>query len=986
MRKVVDKKTKKKKLEHRLKDKLENKNEKKNIIKFNKKKNINEELEEYINDIQEEKEKSNNDKKNIKEEKKKKEKKNIWKKILTIILLLGIIGILLVMIFFAFIAISAPEFKESAFANQDQTVIYDANGNLITTIGIEKRESISYEKLPQVLIDAIVATEDSRFFQHNGVDLPRFLKASFYQLLGRSSAGGASTLTMQIVKNNLTSRNRSIIRKFQDVYLAVFKVEKKYSKESIIEFYVNDSYLGGGVYGVQEASKYYFNKDVSELTLPEASLIAGLFQSPTNDNPYNYPENAEKRRNTVLSLMHRHGYITKEELEMAKSISIESLLTGLKENKSDYQGYIDTVVDEVIDKTGDNPYKTAMKIYTSMEKSIQDGINGILSGEKHTWENDAVQAGIAVINVETGAIAAVGAGRNREGERTYNYATQAKKQPGSTAKPLFDYGPGLEFNNFSTYTLFVDEPWHYTNGPEVGNWDGGYAGLITLRYALQWSRNIPALKAFQQINKKNITTFVNGLGLDVALNESAENYKVYSNGIDNTINEAYAIGGVAEGFSPLQMASAYAAFASGGYYTKPYTVTKIEYRDTGEIKEFKNTREKVMSESTAYLMNNILESAVTGGFNGGARVSGSHVAAKTGTSNYSEETLKQHKLPSWAVNDLWTVAYTSKYSIALWYGYDKISSEHYNTNNSPKGAVMSNIMQYIPKDPIGWKAPSTVVASQVEMGTWPAKLPSEYTPSDLIRTEYFKRGTQPTEVSERFAKLNDISNINTSKLDKNTIKITWDYETPRALTDKYINDYFNQSVFGNSKGRYINERKNYNTNTLGNIVFAIYKQEVDNTLTLIDITSETTYTYNGTGNTVLIIKAQHSKFTANQSNGMKITVSLAETVAKGLELFLNGETNITARVGTYNDPGITVCYNEEDITNDNNLKIKYQIIAGNKLTDFTTLTSLSSAINSLGIGEYKINYIVNYNGQNDYLSRQVTIIGLPSSNTEYSRE
>ena len=901
--------------------------------------------------------------------------KNIWKKLITIILILGIAGILLVIAFFAFIAISAPEFKESAFANQDQTVIYDNNGNLITTIGIEKRESITYEDLPQVLIDAIVATEDSRFFQHNGVDLPRFLKASFYQLLGRSSAGGASTLTMQIVKNNLTSRNKSIIRKFQDVYLAVFKVEKKYSKESIIEFYVNDSYLGGGVYGVEEASKYYFNKNVSELTLPEASLIAGLFQSPTNDNPYNYPENAEKRRNTVLSLMKRHGYITKEELEMAKSIPIGSLLAGIKENESDYQGYIDTVVDEVIDKTGNNPYKTPMKIYTTMEKNIQDGINDVLSGKAHTWENDVVQAGIAVVNVETGAIAAVGAGRNREGERTYNYATQAKKQPGSTAKPLFDYGPGIEYNNFSTYTLFTDEKWTYTNGPEVGNWDGSYSGLITLRYALQFSRNVPALKAFQQISNKNIVSFVNGLGLDVALNESSDNYKVYSNGVDNTINEAYAIGGVAEGFSPLQMAAAYAGFASGGYYTPPYTVTKIEYRDTGEVKEFKSTKERVMSETTAYLMNNILESAVVSGFNGGAKVSGSHVAAKTGTSNYSEETIKKYNMSYNAVNDLWTVAYTSKYSIALWYGYEKLSSEYYNRQGSPKDPVMRSIMQYIPKDPVGWKAPSSVVASSVEMGTWPAKLPSEYTPSDLIKTEYFKRGTQPTEVSERFAKLNDITDVNTSQINDTTIQITWNYTTPKTLTDNYITEYFNQSVFGNSKNRFIEERKSYNESTLGPIVFKIYKVENNGTTTLVASTNENKYNYTGNGQTTLIIKAEHSNFAANASNGIKISVTLSENNQEDLLVNLIGDKKVVAKKGQYEDKGVTVLYKEKDVTTDSNTIIKYQLVNGNEINNYTSLTALDTAINKANAGEYKITYIVNYLNLEDYsVSRTVSII------------
>ena len=284
-------------------------------------------------------------------------------------------------------------------------------------------------------------------------------------------------------------------------------MEKKYSKNEILEMYVNDSCLGGRIYGVGEASKYYFGKTVSELSLPEASLLAGMYQAPNKYDPYKHPEAAEKRRNTVLTLMVRHGYITEEEKNMATDVSIESMLAG-GSGLGEYEGYLDTVIQEVKDKTGDDPSLVSMKIYTALDRSIQDGINKVLSGEAHTWADDSVQAGIAITNVNDGTIVAIGAGRNRTAG-DWNYATQALRQPGSTAKPIFDYGPGFEYNDFSTYTLFNDEPWTYTNGPEIGNWDGSYQGLITLRQALSVSRNIPALKAFQQVDKKNIVTFVN---------------------------------------------------------------------------------------------------------------------------------------------------------------------------------------------------------------------------------------------------------------------------------------------------------------------------------------------------------------------------------------------------------------------------------------------------------------------------------------------
>ena len=275
---------------------------------------------------------------NNKESKKKdgiRKKRKWWKKILSFLIVCACLGVFAVFAFCIYIVSSCGEFNPNALANQDQTVIYDKENNIIGKLGMEKRESVTYDKLPQVLIDAIVATEDSRFFQHNGVDGARFLKASLGQVLGNSSAGGASTLTMQVVKNNLTSTERNgiegIIRKFKDVYISVFFMEKKYTKEEIMEFYVNDSLLGGNVYGVEEASKYYFGKSVSDLSLPEAAIIAGLFQSPNGDNPYKNPERTKKRVNTVLKLMVRHGYITQEEADIASNIDISSLLVGTSE-------------------------------------------------------------------------------------------------------------------------------------------------------------------------------------------------------------------------------------------------------------------------------------------------------------------------------------------------------------------------------------------------------------------------------------------------------------------------------------------------------------------------------------------------------------------------------------------------------------------------------------------------------------------------------
>ena len=898
-----------------------------------------------------------------------KDKKGLLRKILTIILGFAIFCIFAAMAFMIYIVISTGNFDPEALKNQDQTTVYDKDGNVFATLGAEKRESVTYDELPQVLIDALIATEDSRFYEHNGVDMARFLKATALNLIGKDDAGGASTLTMQTVKNNLTKKDsqetnkiQKIIRKFQDVYLSVFFMEKKYSKNEILEMYVNDSCLGGRIYGVGEASKYYFGKTVSELSLPEASLLAGMYQAPNKYDPYKHPEAAEKRRNTVLSLMVRHGYITEEEKEMATDVSIESMLAG-GSGLGEYEGYLDTVIQEVKDKTGDDPSLVSMKIYTALDRSIQDGINKVLSGESHTWADDSVQAGIAITNVNDGTIVAIGAGRNRTAG-DWNYATQSLRQPGSTAKPIFDYGPGFEYNDFSTYTLFNDEPWTYTNGPEIGNWDGSYQGLITLRQALSVSRNIPALKAFQQVDKKNIVTFVNGLGIDVAYSTKSENYKKNeTTGSDNLINEAYSIGGMSYGITPLDMAEAYAAFANGGYHIETHAVTKIEYRSTGKTVDFNEEKEKVMSDSTAYLMNNVLQYAVEHGFNGGARVYGSTVAAKTGTSNLSDEVCRAKGIPVGSVNDLWTVAYTPEYSIALWYGYEKVDKDHYLSGASaPKDAVMRSVMQYVPKTTKTWEMPSSVVAVTVEKETWPAKLPSEYTPDDMKITEYFKKGTQPTEVSERYAKLPEVTNL-TSEKTSGGYKLTWNWKKPDVLDDAYLSKYFSQSVFGKQSGSYLQARINYNNNTLGGIGFGIYAKSSSGTLERIAFTTDTEYTYvpSSAGSSQIVVKAEYKSFKANASNEAEVTIKSDGSTAS-LSIRLKGDTSITINKGEYVEKGYTVSNNSAKVT---------FTIDGDK--EYQSESELEDAINKLESGNHTIRYTATYNGKSDNVIRTVKI-------------
>lgn len=671
-----------------------------------------------------------------------------------------------------------PLFDTANLNTVELTRLYDKDVKEFAKLGSEKREKVSYEQLPEVLIDAIVATEDSRFFQHNGFDAPRFLKAALGQLAGHSGAGGASTLSMQVVKNSFTDHlgqktagKDGIIRKFEDIYLAVFKLEKKYSKEEIIEYYVNNHFLGGNIYGVQEAAKTYFGKDVSELNLSEAATIAGMFKSPNYYRPNVNPKNATARRQTVLNLMVRHGYITKEEADIAAAIPMDSLTTTDSSSGvlSQYQGYIDTVADEIINKYGINPYTTPLLVYTNLDRSRQDAVNSVLNGENYNWINDKVQTGVSVLDSETGKILAIGNGRNvnnrsNDNVDQYNYATQIKRQPGSTAKPLFDYGPGIEYNNWSTYELFDDAPYSYSNGRSIKNWDGKYFGTITLRRALSTSRNIPALKAFQKVDNKKIRKFVTSLGITPEVCNSGYKYdkekdlcinKTDSSDTQNplTLHEAHSIGAFT-GVSPLEMSAAYAAFSNGGYYNEPYTVEKIVFRQTKKEVTHKSTKAQVMSDATAFMISSVLQDvSLTGG-------TPKNVACKTGTTNFDDNTMKNYRMPNDAIRDSWVVGYSTKTVIGMWYGYDRFTKQ-----SIADGYVLHNVPATIQKDRLfnalvsagamesnreEFKQPSSVVKVGVAAGSNPAKLAS---PGQSAIYEYFKKGYEPNEYDTNSYKL-----------------------------------------------------------------------------------------------------------------------------------------------------------------------------------------------------------------------------------------
>lgn len=837
-----------------------------------------------------------------------------WFRLLGVIIItLFIIGLASGMILFAYVSATAPKFDPKELLTREQTILYDENGNTFATLGSEKREKIAYNELPQVLIDAIVATEDSRFFQHNGFDLPRFIKASIGQATGNSSAGGASTLDMQIAKNAFTSTNKSIIRKLTDIYLSVFKIERKYSKEEIFEFYVNTPFLGSNSYGVQQASRTYFGKNASELSLSEAAIIAGLFQSPSAYNPYSYPEKTAKRRSTVLYLMERHGYINESQRAMADAIPVKSLLAVDKKIENvKYQGYIDTVVEEVIKKTGSNPYNVSMKIYTNLDQKKQMHIDDIVNGKTYKWANNQVQAGATLVNTKTGAIQAVLAGRNRQGERSFNFATMLKRQPGSTAKPLFDYGPGIEYENWSTYTPFVDKPHSYSDGTSIKNWDSKYMGFLTLRRALMFSRNIPALKAFQANKNANVLEFVRKIGLHP---------EVDKNGF---IHEAHAIGGY-NGESPTSLVGAFASFGNNGYYIEPYTVNKIEYRDSGEVVNLKSEKTRAMSEATAFMINDVLVSTVNGGLSGRQRIPGIQVAAKTGTTNFDSITKKQFKLPSGAINDLWECAYTPDDAICIWYGYAKISNKAYNrsADGSKRSALLRQITGGVfDKTGNTWKMPDSVVKISIVNGSNPPVIAT----SGGV-TELFKKGFEPKLTGK--TQLSNVTNLNAFYNDSaNRVELSWNHISDMA---EILTTY-------------------ENTPDIGDLGYEIFMDDGSGYKS-IGFTEDNVFTKQLSGNYSSIkfmIKTTFSNNKAVASSGTTTTVEIG--TLEEIKITLNGLKNVTlplADANSWVDPKVKVTINGVDVTNSATISI----------------SSSPSPFDRTKANTYILSYTVNYNGK-----------------------
>ncbi|WP_299094133.1 PBP1A family penicillin-binding protein [uncultured Metabacillus sp.] len=715
--------------------------------------------------------KSREERRKLQTQKTAKKKKNkihksapLWKKILLSLLAIGIVGMVAGGITFAAIVAGAPKLDDKKLKDSFSSIIYDMNGNEITEFGQVKRTYVPYDDIPKVLKEAVLATEDARFYEHNGIDIIRLGGALVANVQEGFGAEGASTITQQVIKNSLLTTDKTISRKVQEIWLA-FQLEQKYSKQEILEMYLNKIYFPGNVYGVAQAAESFYGKELSELELHEAAMIAGMPQSPNNYNPRTNPENAEKRRNIVLSLMAQHGFITEAEADEAKKIPVQSTVIEPTEKANSYHAFVEEVIEEVKEKTDIDAGSAGLKIYTTLDPIAQETVEDVLNGDSIDFPDDKMQAGITLLDTKTGEIRAIGGGRNQP-VGGYNYATDTRRQPGSTIKPVLDYAPAIEHLKWSTYKQLDDQPYTYSDGTPINNWDRDYMGQMSIRDALAYSRNIPALKALQEVGLEKAQEFAQGLGIPLP-----------------EIYEPYAIGGFSHGVSPLQMAGAFSAFGNNGIFIEPHAVKKIVLSDGTEI-DLAPEPEEAMSDYTAFMITDMMKSVIEYGTGKSVQISGVNIAGKTGTTNFSAEDKEKYDVPSGAAKDAWFVGYNPNYTAAVWTGYNisQDSDKVYLTSEDQKlaRAMFKGVFSEIASgDTSDFEQPDSVVKKYIEKGSKEPVLASEFTPDNMVTEEYFVKGTAPKKESKKYVKVKPDKpsslSVNYDQV-TNSISLNWGYD------------------------------------------------------------------------------------------------------------------------------------------------------------------------------------------------------------------
>ena len=631
----------------------------------------------------------------------------------------------------------APELSESKLVATTSSKIYDSKNELIADLGAERRVNAQSSDIPTDLVNAIVSIEDHRFFNHRGIDSIRIAGAFLRNLSSNGGLQGGSTLTQQLIKLtyfSTSTADQTLSRKVQEAWLAI-QLERTATKQEILTYYVNKVYMSNGNYGMQTAAENYYGKDLKDLSIPQLALLAGMPQAPNQYDPYSHPEAALERRNLVLSEMQKQGYLTAEQYETAINTPITDGLQSLKSVNS-YPQYMDNYLKEVIDQveqeTGYNLLTTGMEVYTNVDQEVQKRLWDVYNTDEYVdYPDDDLQAASTIVDVTNGKVIAQLGSRHQSSNVSFgiNQAVETNRDWGSTMKPITDYAPALEYGIFdSTAATINDAPYNYpgTDIP-VYNWDKTYFGNITLQYAIQQSRNVPAVKTLEKVGLDHAKTFLNGLGIDYQS-------MVYANAISSNTVESHK----QYGASSEKMAAAYAAFANGGIYHKPMYINKVVFSD-GSSKEFSDQGTRAMKETTAYMMTEMMKTVLTYGTGRGAYMSWLPQAGKTGTSNYTDDEIENYiKNTGYVAPDEMFVGYTRKYSMAVWTGYSNRLTPIVGDGFRVAANIYRSMMGYLSEDdhPGDWTMPEGLYRN------------GEYVFKNGARNNWIPQSTQASSTTE----------------------------------------------------------------------------------------------------------------------------------------------------------------------------------------------------------------------------------------------
>jgi penicillin-binding protein 1A len=619
----------------------------------------------------------------------------LFHKFLIGLFIAGVLAVMALSVYVFMVIQDAPTLTKNQLSSDNSTKVYAADGELVWNSSDVTRDYVESKDIPKQYKEAVVSVENKNFYKEHGFSIRGTIAAAFSNLFGNGGLRGGSTITQQLVKLSVFStkaEDQTIKRKIQELWLSL-QVDASFSKDQILEYYINKVYQGHNVFGAQTIAHYYYDKDLKDLNLSQLATIAGLGQSPSVYDLYSRPDLVEKRRNVVLKAMLDNKKIDEKTYEATRKVDIKAGLQpeNSQENENEtrtrmYGSYVKQVLAQVT-SLGYDYTKVGLEIHTPLQRDAQQIVYDRLNNST-AFPNTEMQVGATVVDPATGNVVSQLGGRHDANLDGFDYANNGNRSTGSGIKPLLDYAPAIEYLNWPTNHTIADAPYTYAGTTiPVLNWDSLYQGNITIKKALEGSRNTTALRALDAVGTQRAQSFMEKIGFDTEITGGSQ-----------------AIGLEA---STLQMAAAYAAFANGGVYHQPNYVTSIVTPDNVEH-PVETQSERAMRQSTAFLMTSMLKGVISDeGTAPEAEVAGLHQAGKSGLVGYAAE----EGMPERAIKDAWMNGYTKQYAISIWTGYgvpqkDYLTWEEQSIPAIVYSEVMGELMANQPNE--DWQKPDTV--------------------------------------------------------------------------------------------------------------------------------------------------------------------------------------------------------------------------------------------------------------------------------------